>query len=262
MLNTGFKPPAIESMIDSKTHNLLWFRPLSPLNYALPAPLAALKWKSVVHMPMDSLRPVSLSAAEIAKLESAPVWFLSSPTAAHLAAQGFTAQNNALAAKRIAVVGQASLVAWRAAGGFEPSETAISNTGESMGCLPALLGWAAQGMRHVCILRGQAGRPDLIHALRAAGLKVDVISVYEKTPLSPFKPKNSNDTSPSTSVVRSTNQALCFTSSDQVARFLSACDPPEAWLACPYWASHPRIAAQAAALGFTQTILAQSVRLK
>ncbi len=100
-------------MMNAAAHTLLWFRPLSPLNYALPTSLAQQDWVNTQHIPIDILETCTMSAADVEHLQAAPTWLLSSPTTAYCAAK--------LGKPRtIAVMGVPTQTAWRDAGGAEP----------------------------------------------------------------------------------------------------------------------------------------------
>jgi uroporphyrinogen-III synthase len=244
------KPPAIQV----QHYQLLWFRPLSPLQYALPDALARLAWRSTQHLPMDSLQPCdSEMAAFFAPsphtMAYADTWILSSPTAAHLVADLATRLNRPTV---LAVMGKATQTAWRNAGGIEPAHWHISPTGESMGLFDTL-----KHTSKVLMVRGNTGRNDLIVALRGAGVTVETVAAYQKQDLShsaAFIAGLGHATPP---------YALCFTSADQPARLIQSLlkrdssdrfnlnDKLNALKSCPVFVSHSRIAQAASNAGFT-----------
>jgi uroporphyrinogen-III synthase len=218
-------------LMDHTAHTLLWFRPLSPLNYALPPSLASMPWAATRHIPIDCLQPSEVSTVKLALLNESPTWLLSSPTAAHLAATFGNPSS-------IAVMGSPTQTAWREAGGAEPKTWFVSPTGESMGLLTALL-----KPQKVCILRGQEGRNDLIQALVRGGVEVNTVAVYEKTEHAQFS-GNLN-----TALTQSA-LALYFSSADQPERVLQAVSNSQILCACPVLVAHERIAVAAQRLGF------------
>jgi uroporphyrinogen-III synthase len=225
--------------IDFAAHTLLWFRPLSPLNYALPESLANLAWAGTQHIPIDTLHACSVSDVDYATLNATPTWLLSSPTAAHLAAS--------LGAPRsIAVLGVPSQAAWREEGGAEPAHWLISPTGESMGLESALSQHSS-----VSVLRGKEGRNDLIESLRRVGVLVTTSAMYDKVEHPQFA-QNLN-----VSLDRGT-VALYLSSTDQTARLLATASNKAKLLACPLIASHVRIADAALALGYQTVTLNQN----
>ena len=226
---------------DSCEHHLLWFRPVSPLAYALPSALQSQTWHSVTHLPLDTLTVTSVTATDLQCLQQADAWFLSSPTAAHLAAS--LSRKLILSGLNLAVVGQPSLDAWQAAGGATPSAVHISITGESMGVFDAL-----RRYNSVALVRGQTGRADLSNALTAVGVLVNPVAVYQKEASNGFAAQLA------TAHAQAVPLALCFTSTDQPARVLAKSNNKAELLKAPFWALHPRIAAQARALGFVTAL--------
>ncbi len=217
--------------MNTAAHTLLWFRPLSPLNYVLPAYLAQQAWVNTQHIPIDILALCKVSAAHVERLQTAPTWLLSSPTAAYCAAKLGKPQT-------IAVMGKPTQAAWREAGGAEPLQWLVSPTGESMGLLDAL-----QTHPFVAVLRGKQGRNDLIDALRLAGNQLDTVVMYEKTQHPHFVPQ----------LCTALNQspvALYFSSTDQPMRVLAVAQQAAMLLASPVFVSHGRIATVARKLGF------------
>jgi uroporphyrinogen-III synthase len=224
---------------DYAAHTLLWFRPLSSLNYALPESLASLAWAGTRHIPIDTLHACSVSDEDYATLNATPTWLLSSPTAAHLAAK--------LGAPRsIAVMGAPTQAAWREAGGAEPTKWFISPTGESMGLESALRQHSS-----VCVLRGKQGRNDLIEVLRQANVAVSTVVMYDKIQ-HPMFAQDLNAALDRGSV------ALYLSSTDQAARLLASASNKAKLLACPLIASHVRIADAALALGYQTVTLNQN----
>jgi uroporphyrinogen-III synthase len=222
-------------LIDYAAHTLLWFRPLSPLNYGLPESLASRAWAGAQHIPIDTLHACSVSDEDYATLNATPTWLVSSPTAAHLATK--------LGAPRsIAVMGVPSQAAWREAGGAEPTEWLISPTGESMGLESTLRKHSS-----VCVLRGQQGRNDLIEALVPAGVRVSTVAVYDKVQHVMFA-KDLN------AVLARGNAALYLSSTDQAARLLAVAIDKHQLLACLLIVSHARVASAAQDLGFKNII--------
>jgi uroporphyrinogen-III synthase len=225
--------------IDYAAHTLLWFRPLSPLNYALPESLASLAWAGTQHIPIDTLHACSVSDVDYATLNATPTWLLSSPTAAHLAAK--------LGAPRsIAVIGAPTQTTWREAGGAKPREWFISPTGESMGLESAL-----RQHSNVCVLRGKQGRNDLIEALRQANVAVSPVAMYDKVEHPQF-------VADLNTALDSGSVAFYLSSTDQPARVLAAAIDSTKLLVSPMIVSHERIALAAQALGF-QSITLNSV---
>jgi uroporphyrinogen-III synthase len=225
--------------IDFAAHTLLWFRPLSPLNYGLPESLANRAWAATRHIPIDTLHACDVSAAASVTLNATPTWVLSSPTAAHLAAK--------LGAPRsIALMGVPSQAAWREAGGAEPTEWLISPTGESMGLESALRQHSS-----VCVLRGKQGRNDLIEVLRQADVLVSTVAMYDKVEHPQFA-QNLNASLDHGTV------ALYLSSTDQAARLLATAFNKAKLLASPLLASHVRIADAALALGYQTVTLNQN----
>jgi uroporphyrinogen-III synthase len=224
---------------DYAAHTLLWFRPLSPLNYALPESLVRLAWAGTRHIPIDTLHACRVSDEHNATLNATPTWLLSSPTAAHLAAK--------LGAPRsIAVMGAPTQTAWREAGGAEPREWFVSPTGESMGLEPMLRKHSS-----VCVLRGNQGRNDLIEVLRQASIAVSAVAMYDKIQ-HPMFAQDLNAALDRGSV------ALYLSSTDQAARLLATASDKATLLACPLIASHVRIADAALALGYQTVTLNQN----
>ncbi len=215
--------------------NLLWFRPLSPLNYALPAALAGQPWAGAWHIPMDTLQANPITPADAQSLQIAPVWLLSSPTAAYLAAKLGKPTT-------IAVMGTPTQTAWGEAGGAQPHEWLVSPTGESMGLLNALSTLSQQP--RVAVLRGKQGRNDLIHALELSGHPITTVAMYEKIP-------NPQFTEQFITAAQHPLVTLYFTSTDQPARALAAAVQPAKLLASAVLVSHERIAAAARGLGFS-----------
>jgi uroporphyrinogen-III synthase len=215
-------------------HTLLWFRPISPLNYVLPVAVAMQPWAGTQHIPIDTLQACELSLGDVAVLNASSVWLLSSPTAAHLAAQWGRPSV-------IAVMGTPTQSAWREAGGQEPAQWLVSPTGESMGLESAL-----RQHNTVCVLRGRQGRNDLIEVLLVAGVSVNAVPVYEKSQHPQFANLLNQALSDKPT-------ALYFSSTDQPARALAAAAKPAALLASSVFVSHARIATAAQAQGF-QTV--------
>ncbi len=214
-------------------YTLLWFRPLSPLQYALPPPIEQLPWVSTLHIPIDTLLPISVSTENELRLHSSNTWLLSSPTAAYLAAKKG-------APETIAVMGLPTQSAWRQAGGAEPKQWLVSPTGESMGLLDDLL-------KHpiICMLRGKHGRNDLIEALRSENITVLTVPMYEKT-------QHAHFVSELNKAINTKPVALYLSSTDQASRILANTQNKSTLLASPIWVSHERIATAAQALGFTR----------
>lgn len=233
------------SCVAASTH-LLWFRPLSPLSYSLPSVLQAQCWGRLTHLPLDVLTPLPLKLEGFECLQASEAWFLTSPTAAYCLVQALNGPARLLTPRTLAFVGQASLDAWRAAGGSHAQNVVLSTTGESMGLLNALSQY-----RSVCVLRAQMGREDLPQALQARGVHVDTLAIYQKTPNTDFASSLNaalkGRTLPGT--------ALCFTSTDQVARVLQATDHQNALLQASVWVNHPRVQAAASAAGFARVRL-------
>ena len=220
--------------IDITARTLLWFRPLSPLHYALPDSLSQLSWASKQHIPIDVLFALKVNVKQLTELQESQAWLLSSPTAAHLAAKLGKPSS-------IAVMGAPTQQAWRAAGGSEPEHWHVSTTGESMGLLSAL----SQHGR-VAVLRGKQGRNDLIEALRAIQINVQTVAIYKKQQ----HPRFGDDL---TKALAQVPVALYLSSTDQPARVLAAAVDKATLLASPLIVSHERIARAALALGF-QTV--------
>ncbi len=221
---------------DYAAHTLLWFRPLSPLNYGLPESLASRSWAATRHIPIDTLHACEVSAADSVTLNATPTWVLSSPTAAHLAAK--------LGAPRsIAVMGVPSQAAWREAGGAEPAHWLISPTGESMGLESALRQHSS-----VSVMRGKEGRNDLIEALRRAHVPVSTVAMYDKVQHSHFVEALNMAFSQGT-------VALYLSSTDQAERMLVAAIDKSKLLTSTLFASHERIALAAHKLGFSAVTL-------
>ena len=189
---------------------------------------------------MDTLSPRPLSHGDIEVLRACDAWFLSSPTAAHSLALALRAAGGGFTPRSLAVVGEASLAAWQAAGGVEAPCVDVSTSGESMGLLVALRQHARVG-----IVRAQSGREDLPLALRAAGVHVHLIAAYEKTKNAAFanllRAALNDNTLP---------KVLCLTSTDQVACVRGAAWQAQAFNAARVWASHPRVAKAALDAGF------------
>lgn len=218
MINTGIS--------DYSCYQLLWFRPLSPLNYRLPSHLMALNWYTTLHLPIDYLQAYSLddkvnkyinnnidnidtSPNQINLLNNKSIVVLSSPTAAHIAAQW-----NWQAINTIAVMGNASKAAWQNAGGLEPTQWIISPTGESMGLFNHLSCYS-----NITIVRANQGRNDLINHLKALNIKVNILVAYHKYDLT-----HTESFQKKIHLVYGVKQpiALYFTSTDQVLRLLSS----------------------------------------
>jgi uroporphyrinogen-III synthase len=224
-------------MIDTQHYHLLWFRPQSPLDYALPDAMALMPWQSKQHLPVDILQPLALSCFQKNALSCCDTWILSSPTAAHIAAPWGIADT-------LAVMGSASQAAWRQAGGKEPKHWIISPTGESMGLFDAL-----KPRKKIAILRGNTGRNELIERLREQAVIVDVVAAYHKQDLTH---SIAFTRSLSSSLIQPTPVALCFTSTDQPQRLLNVCDTEliERLKNCPTLVSHTRIQQAALSLNF------------
>jgi uroporphyrinogen-III synthase len=230
--------------MDVTALTLLWFRPLSPLRYALPESLSQQAWASTRHIPIDQLQACSVTESDIALLQTAPTWVLSSPTAAYMASR-LGSPNS------IAVMGAPTQNAWREAGGAEPKHWFISPTGESMGL--------ENELRHhssICVLRSKQGRNDLIETLSAQGVTVRTVTIYEK-----FQ----NPTFERELYIAMNNRAvaLYLSSTDQVRRILAASQDLAKFtieknqtklLASPLIVSHKRIATAAIELGFQSVI--------
>ena len=111
---------------------------------------------------------------------------------------------------------------------------------------------ALKNYRRVCIIRADAGRPDLGLALAAAGVSVDFVTLYDKI----ANPSWISQLDTVFSQQAATAPlALCFTSSDQIRRLIEGVLYPNRWQALPYWASHARVHAQAKAFGFCNQFL-------
>jgi uroporphyrinogen-III synthase len=217
--------------MNAAAHTLLWFRPLSPLNYVLPMPLANQPWASTRHIAMDILQACTISAADNAVLNASPTWLLSSPTAAYLATTIGKPTS-------IAVMGTPTQTAWREAGGAEPAQWLVSPTGESMGLESVL-----RQHPNICVLRGKQGRNELIEALLGTGVSVSTVAMYEKTQ----HPRFPNDLN---AALGAGLVALYLTSTDQPERVLNAALDKITLLASQIYVSHERIATVARALGF------------
>lgn len=226
----------------AKPLHLLWFRPLSPLNYGLPSALSGLRWGGCTHLPIDTLEPRSLSATALRDLMASEVWFLSSPTASHCLAVALRGGAFDAAPKALAVVGQATIHAWQAAGGCAAPTVLVSESGESMGLLEALSQYSS-----VCIVRAQSGREDLPKALAAAGIKVCAAAVYQKIHNAGFA--NALNEALDECAMQ---KVLCFTSAEQVAQVCSTVRDPSGLSGARFWASHARIAAAAVGAGFRE----------
>lgn len=226
-------------------HNqhLLWFRPLSPLNYAVPSVLACQTWSQQTHVPIEQLTALPLAAADVQVLKTSQVWFLSSPTAADCLARALKQLPLSLEAPQlIATVGQATLEAWQAASGPALKQSVVSSSGESMGLYEALRHYP-----HVSIVRAQTGREDLPRALGACGVEVSPIAIYKKR----VRPEFASELN--AALERSSHKVcLCFTSSEQVRYVLAACDVPLSLLSLQVWVSHARVAVAAQVAGFTK----------
>jgi uroporphyrinogen-III synthase len=208
MINTGIS--------DYSYYQLLWFRPLSPLNYCLPSHLLALNWYKTLHLPTDYLQAHTYMADssntvqnKFNVLNHKLVVVLSSPTAAHIAAQW-----NWQAINTIAVMGNASKAAWQNAGGSEPVQWIISPTGESMGLFNHLSCYS-----NITVVRANQGRNDLINHLKALNIKVNILIAYHKYDLTQTESFQKKIHS-----IHNTTQpiALYFTSTDQVLRVLNS----------------------------------------
>jgi uroporphyrinogen-III synthase len=220
--------------LNHAAHTLLWFRPLSPLQYTLPPSIAQLPWASTLHIPIDSLRPIAVSVDTALRLQSSNTWLLSSPTAAYLAAKKG-------APETIAVMGLPTQSAWRQAGGAEPKQWLVSPTGESMGLVTELSQYT-----DLSVVRGKQGRNDLIETLKTLGLAISTVAIYEKNQHNLFV-QNLNTS------LNQASLALYLSSTDQPARILDAAQDKIKLLASPLFVSHQRIAAAARELGF-QTV--------
>jgi uroporphyrinogen-III synthase len=214
---------------------LLWFRPLSPLRYALPESLLQKAWAGTQHIPIDQLQACHVSEGDAAVLQAVPTWVLSSPTAAYLAAH--LGRPNS-----IAVMGKPTQQAWRDAGGVEPNYWLISPTGESMG-----LDLELRQHANICVLRGKLGRNDLIESLTAHGVSVSTVAVYEKKQ----HPQFATDLN---AALNHSPVALYLSSTDQAARVLAVVQDPATLLASPLIVSHKRIATAAHDLGFKTVV--------
>ncbi len=216
------------SILDYSCYQLLWFRPLSPLNYSLPSHLMALNWYATLHLPIDYLQAYSLddkvnnhinnnidtitidtSPNQINLLNDKSVVVLSSPTAAHIAAQWHWQTIDT-----IAVMGDASKIAWQNAGGIEPAQWIVSPTGESMGLFNCLNGYP-----NITVVRANQGRNDLINRLKALNIKVNILVAYHKYDLT--KTESFQKKIHSVYEIKQAI-ALYFTSTDQVSRLLSS----------------------------------------
>ena len=217
----------------TSAQTLLWFRPLSPLNYTLPTALAQQPWADSQHIPIDILQPCSVSVGDIQAIQTACAWVISSPTAAHLAAP--------LGAPAcIAVMGAPTQAAWRAAGGAEPARWFLSPTGESMGLLKPLL-----AHQNIAVLRGKRGRNELIEALQGTGKTLHTVAVYDKTDHPQFAQQLN-------AALAHCPVAVYFSSTDQPSRVLAAAQQASILLCSPVLVSHARVEAAALALGFTR----------
>ncbi len=233
--------------INPQHYHLLWFRPQSPLRYALPTALQALPWRSTLHLSIDDLQPCALHHNEKIVLQQAAIWILSSPTAAHIAASWG-------APKVLAVMGKPSQSAWQQAGGKEPATWIVSSTGESMGLAQDLTQLAQSTHEHIAILRGNTGRNDLIEALRQQAIDITVVPAYRKQDLTHtaafIQPLHDALNTKKT-------VALCFTSTDQPSRILAVCVPDMMAYVfnCPVWVTHERIFQAALKAGFKTVYL-------
>ncbi len=230
--------------MNAAAHTLLWFRPLSPLNYALPEALAQQPWARTQHIPIDVLRVCSVSEEDMTLLRAVPTWLLSSPTAAYRAARLGSPSS-------IAAMGLPTQQAWRDAGGAEPKHWFISSTGESMGLESVL-----SEHEHICVLRGKQGRNDLIESLFSRGVSVNTVAVYEKFQ----NPRFSRELY---IAMNARPVALYLSSTDQPGRIFAAAQSLVKFkveqnlsklLDSPVLVSHARIATAARELGF-QTIV-------
>jgi uroporphyrinogen-III synthase len=207
MIDTGIS--------DYSCYQLLWFRPLSPLNYRLPSHLMALNWHTTLHLPIDYLQAysinnkINISKNQISLLNHKSIVVLSSPTAAHIAAQWHWQ-----AIDTIAVMGNASKIVWQNAGGFEPTQWIVSPTGESMGLFNHLSCYS-----NITVVRANQGRNDLINHLKALNIKVNILVAYHKYDLT-----HTESFQKKIRLVYRIKQpiALYFTSTDQVSRLLSS----------------------------------------
>jgi uroporphyrinogen-III synthase len=224
--------------MDHTARTLLWFRPLSPLRYALPESLAQQAWAGTRHIPIDQLQACSVSEADVALSQTVPTWVLSSPTAAYMAARLGSPSS-------IAVMGAPTQHAWRDAGGAEPKDWFISPTGESMG-LDAELSQHA----NICVLRGKQGRNDLIESLIAHGVSISTVAMYEKKQ----HPSFAADLN---AALKHSPVVLYLSSTDQAARVLAAAQDQAVLLASPLIVSHARIATAARELGFQTIVVTQ-----
>ncbi len=222
--------------MDFTALTLLWFRPLSPLKYALPESLVQSPWAQVKHIPIDVLSACEVNASDAMQLKGAHTWLLSSPTAAHLAASLGKPSS-------IAVMGTPTQNAWLEAGGEAPNQWHVSPTGESMGLLAALSQYSS-----VTVLRGKEGRNDLFEALRAKKINVHTVPIYEKQQ----HHRLSDDLN---AALNQTPIALYMSSTDQPFRLLAVAIDKKALLHSPILVSHERIAVAARALGFQKVEL-------
>ena len=226
----------------SRSKTLLWFRPNSPLNYALPSVLDGLLWDKKLHIPADTLTASTPSHDDCQILLSSDIWFLSSPTAAYCAAKlldnPFWIALD-LSHISLAVIGQATLQAWFDAGGFSPKNTVLSTNPDSMGLFEPL-----KKYRRVSVLRAQTGRPDLLQALKKHGAAVASIKVYEKLPNPLFKDQLNQ------ALKQSPACALFFTSTEQVKLLLPTCEEVDRIRTCSVFAAYPRIAESLIGFGF------------
>ncbi len=206
-------------------------------------------WALKTHLPIDVLTPLVLTPQEYELLQLSEAWFLTSPTAAHCLALALNSAPAKLTLpSTLAFVGQASLDAWQAAGGPMVKRVLLSTTGESMGLFERL-----KQRLSVCMLRAQSGRDDLPNALRSHGVEVSSVAVYKKTP----NPIFASSLHAAMQSAPNFEKAFCFTSSDQVARVLSASDEHITWLQATAWTSHPRVEALAKSSGFADVRLFQ-----
>lgn len=248
--------------IDYSLYQLLWFRPLSDLNYTLPQALSHLNWHKTIHLPIDNLKtyPFNLYLNGLNTQLNSPlknILVLSSPTAAHIAAQW-----NWQTITTIAVMGQASKIAWQQAKGIEPINWIVSPTGESMGLFTYLKAYP-----HIIIVRGNQGRNDLINHLKALSITITILVAYDK--------QNLTHSQSFTDTLRHafsmpTLIALYFTSTDQVLRILNCISNIQTVYNLPDIAikhslvltSHHRIKAKALELGFIQVLCTESTGFK
>lgn len=120
---------------------------------------------------------------------------------------------------------------------------------EGLLALPALAADAVAG-RRILIVRGERGRDDLPETLRARGAQVEVIAAYRsEAPGTP--PEGLLEL-----IDRAGIDAVSVMSSEAAANLVALVAPPrrEALLGLPVYASHPRIAEAARALGFRDVI--------